>query len=280
MKDRIPRHALRLILALVAAAPSLAAAQQAGPGAEGRQPARMTWDIDGLRREALVFLPAGEGDAFRPVVFGFHGHGGTARNASRSFGLQRHWPEAIVVYMQGVPTPGRLTDPEGRRNGWQHDVGDHGDRDVKFFDAVLDSLLEKHRGDPERVYAMGHSNGAAFTYVLWAARGERFAALAPSAGGSRSIRLLKPRPAFHLAGEADELVRIEGQRRVIEAVKRINGCEADGKEWAPGCLLYPSAGGTPLVTFIHPGGHAFPREAPELIVRFFKEHRRPPAERK
>jgi polyhydroxybutyrate depolymerase len=30
--------------------------------------------------------------------------------------------------------------------------------------------------------------------------------------------------------------------------------------------------GTPVVTFIHPGGHQFPAEAPALVAKFFKEH--------
>jgi hypothetical protein len=29
-----------------------------------------------------------------------------------------------------------------------------------------------------------------------------------------------------------------------------------------------------VVAFIHPGTHAYAKEAPELIVRFFKEHGR------
>ena len=32
--------------------------------------------------------------------------------------------------------------------------------------------------------------------------------------------------------------------------------------------------GTPLVTFIHPGGHEFVPAAPAVIARFFKEHGR------
>jgi len=32
---------------------------------------------------------------------------------------------------------------------------------------------------------------------------------------------------------------------------------------------------TPNVTRIHPGNHAFLREAPALIVKFFKEHPKP-----
>ncbi len=52
----------------------------------------------------------------------------------------KHWPEAIVVYMQGLNTPGALTDPDGKRPGWQKTFGDQGDRDLKFFDAVLATL--------------------------------------------------------------------------------------------------------------------------------------------
>ena len=170
-------------------------------------PDRTEWTIDGVQREALIYRPAkstpAEGKApakGAPVVFGFHGHGGNARQAARSFRLHEEWPEAVVVYMQGVPTPGRLTDPEGKLNGWQHDPGDHEDRDLKFFDAVLATLKKDHQIDENRIYVTGHSNGAAFTYVLWVARGDVFAAIAPSAGFSRSARTAKPKPVLHIAG--------------------------------------------------------------------------------
>jgi polyhydroxybutyrate depolymerase len=174
--------------------------------------------------------------------------------------------------MQGVPTPGRLTDPEGKRNGWQHDAGDHDDRDLKFFDAVFKTLKDEHKIDENRVYATGHSNGGAFTYLLWAQRPDVFAAMAPSAASSRSIRSLKPKPAMHIAGENDQLVRFAVQELAMQAVRRINGCQETGESWAEDCTLYPSATGTPFVTFIHAGGHKYPAQAPPLIVRFFKEH--------
>lgn len=130
----------------------------------------MTWTVGELTREALVYLPSKKSDDAAPVVFGFHGHGGSSQNAARSFGFEKLWPEAIVVYMQGIPTPGRLTDPEGKRNGWQSDAGDQGDRDLKFFDAVLATLREKYKVDDRRIYSSGHSNGGGFTYLLWAKR--------------------------------------------------------------------------------------------------------------
>jgi polyhydroxybutyrate depolymerase len=253
-----------IVLLTLAAAPLVPAAE----------PQRQQWTVDGLDREALLYLPSKPTAGGAPVVFGFHGHGGSMQNAARSFRLHDMWPEALVVYMQGVPTPGRLTDPEGRRNGWQHDAGDHGDRDLKFFDAVFKTLREQQTIDEDRVYATGHSNGGAFTYLLWAQRPDVFAAMAPSAASSRSVRSLKPKPALHIAGENDQLVRFAVQQLAMQAVRRINGCAETGEVWADGCTLYPSENGTPFVSFIHPGGHKYPAEAPELIVKFFKQHAR------
>src|ERR1051326_4735523 len=86
--------------------------------------ARREWNVDGVVREALVYAPAKAKSEASPVVFAFHGHGGSMSNAARQFGYHRLWPEAIVVYMQGLNTPGRLTDPEGQKAGWQFGPGD------------------------------------------------------------------------------------------------------------------------------------------------------------
>lgn len=256
------RGARLLLLAAALACPTFGAAAE---------PRHQEWTVDGLTREALLYLPTKPTEQASPVVFGFHGHGGSMQNAARTFQIHELWPEALVVYMQGVPTPGRLTDPEGKRNGWQHDAGDHDDRDLKFFDAVFKTLKDEHKIDENRVYATGHSNGGAFTYLLWGQRPDVFAAMAPSAASSRSIPSLKPKPAMHIAGENDQLVRFAVQELAMEAVRRINGCQATGETWAAGCTLYPSTTGTPFVSFIHAGGHKYPGEAPALIVKFFKE---------
>src|SRR5439155_20251229 len=87
--------------------------------AQAKDPAPRTWDVDGVQREALVYPPSKPAAGKVPLVFDFHGHGGTARNAARAHHIHDTWPEALVVYMQGLPTPGKLTDPEGKRSGWQ-----------------------------------------------------------------------------------------------------------------------------------------------------------------
>lgn len=241
-------------------------------GADGFQ--EMSFRVDGVMRTALVHAPASATTNPAPLVFVFHGHGGSARQAARSFHLEREWPEAVVVYMQGLKTPGQLTDPEGNRAGWQAKAGDEGDRDLKFFDAVLARMKKDFSVDAKRIYATGHSNGGGFTYLLWLERADVFAAVAPSAAVATYAGQLKPKPVLHLAGEKDMLVKFAWQQQMMVALRKLNGCEAAGKPWDQDkrCTLYPSENGSPVVTFIHSGGHVFDAASPALIVKFFKQH--------
>lgn len=256
-------------LALILYAPARAAAEASEQGLQ-----RMEFKVEGVARETLVYVPPTAKTVNAPLVFVFHGHGGSAQMVARTFAIHQHWPQAIVVYPQGLNTPNRLVDPEGKKSGWQSRLGDQQDRDLKFFDAMLARLRRDYKLDEKRIYCTGHSNGGAFTYLLWAGRGEVFAAVAPSAAPAAPLLLarMKPKPAFHLAGEKDTLVKFEWQKMTMDAVRRLNGCGAEGKEWAKNCTLYPSKTGTPFIAGIHPGGHIFPREAPPLIVKFFKEN--------
>lgn len=239
------------------------------------EPVRREWTVDGTNREALVYAPPQALSNAAPAVFVFHGHGGNMGHISRGFPVHTLWPDAIVVYMQGLPIPGVLTDPEGKKPGWQNAPGVRGDRDLKFFDAVLETLRTAYKVDERHVFATGHSNGGGFVYLLWAERPYSFAALAPCAAATRQLSQLKPRPALHLAGERDTLVKFEWQQRMIEGLRKVNGCSGPGRPWGTNATLYPSASGTPLVALVHPGGHELPKDAPAQIVRFFQEQMHP-----
>lgn len=275
---RVPRSAISIRTSSRRIFPLFICLATFGITSATEMPARRQWTVDGVVREALVCVPPQARTNPTPMVFAFHGHGGSMHNAARSFSYHTRWPEAIVVYMQGLNTPGRLTDPEGKRPGWQHAIGDHGDRDLKFFDAVLASLEQDYRVDGKRIFATGHSNGGAFTYLLWAARGDRFAAVAPSAAAAapRLFPQLKPKPVLHVAGENDALVKFAWQQQTINALRKLNQC-GEGQPWEgeKGCTEYPSKLGAPVVTFIHPGTHQFPTDAPAIIVKFFKQRSQP-----
>ena len=101
-----------------------------------RGPLTRELTVDGVQRRALVYPGRNSGEQPAPLVFVFHGHGGNGRNASRSMAIHQEWPEATVVYPDGLPTPTPV-DLQGARPGWQRSPGQQDDRDLKFFDALL-----------------------------------------------------------------------------------------------------------------------------------------------
>lgn len=238
-----------------------------------------TWTLDGVKRTALVRVPAGVTGPLA-VVFCWHGHGGRAAQAAGRWGYEKADTTSLLVFPQGVPTVSPLVDKEGRMPGWQTTVGGEGDRDIRLFDAMLADLKKKYAVDERRIYSMGHSNGAAFSYLLWQARPEVLAAIGSVAGSLRADG--KPStslPVIHVAGEKDPIVKFAWQQATFTAVKKINGCSDEGKPWAKEGVLdatiYASSKGAPLVTALHGGGHEYAKGSTELIVRFFKDNPKP-----
>lgn len=223
--------------------------------------------VGGIERKALVFTGRGKGP--HPLVLAFHGHGGNMNQAARSFRIHELWPEATVVYPDGLPSKG-ITDPEGGRQGWQQQAGEYGDRDLKLTDAILARIPNVDR---KRIYAMGHSNGGRFTYVLWQERGGVFAAYGPS--GSPAIgmvRKFKPASAFVIAGEADKIVAYRSQAMTIRLLESHLGADASKAKTTGYVRIEPCQSGLELGTYIHPGGHAYPAEGAEATVALFKRH--------
>lgn len=134
-------------------------------------------------------------------------------------------------------------------------------------------MKKDYQVDEKRVYALGMSSGGYFTHLLWAQRGEVLAAVAPAASEAADmLSALKPKPVLFVGGTSDQRVKYEWMRTTMDAVRQLNGCAAEGTPWGEHCTLFPSATGTPVVEFIHPGAHVYPKGANAAIVRFFKEH--------
>jgi polyhydroxybutyrate depolymerase len=235
------------------------------------EPQVLTFKVGGVDREALVYTGSLTKNA--PLVFGFHGHGGGMRQAAKSFNLHNEWPEATVVYMQGLPTKGR-TDPKGEKNGWEmRGKNADGGRDVPFFDTLYHYFGKSNKIDLKRVYAMGHSNGGGFTYVLWAVRGDRFAAVAPSAaGGSRVLGVSEPLPAFIIGGRNDTIVSFATIEDSFKRTLELN--DAKLKRSMGPMTFYAGKNGKDVVSYFTNGGHNFVKEAVPHMVEFFKSHTR------
>lgn len=245
------------------------------PALAEREPVLMKWTVRGAERAALVFAPETSDKNKAPVIFAFHGHGGNMRFAARGMRLQDFWPEAIIVYPDGLPTPGIVTDREGRRSGWQNKAGDQNDRDLKFVDAILATLRENYPVDDNRIYATGFSNGGLFTYLLLSQRPNVFAAFAP--GGAvllASMELAQPRPVLHFGGREDQLARFAKQEATIGRLRQFNHCNDATQSCGTNCTLYPSSANAPVETYIHSGGHLYPPAVTPLIIKFFQEHPR------
>jgi polyhydroxybutyrate depolymerase len=237
--------------------------------------ARQTWTVNGVERSAVVAVPVQPAPKTGvPLVLVFHGHGGTADHSARMFLMHPHWADALVIYAQGLPTPGRLTDPEGAKPGWQSRPADHNDPDLKYVDAIIAWAKTKFRIDPARIYAAGHSNGGTMTYVLWAARPDVFAAFAASGSVFRKelIASAKPKPALIIAGEKDQLVPFALQEVSLAAVLRLNGASRSSVPYSHGVVLHKSTSGADVGAYIYPGDHTMPANAGELMVKFFKDH--------
>ncbi len=222
----------------------------------------MRWQVDGMSRQALVYAPAASSTEARPVLLAFHGYGDVAQNFQRT-ALHEVWPEAIVVYFQGLTTGRGLP-------GWQVEVG-AGNRDLKLVDVAIASLREMYAVDEDRIYATGFSNGGMFTYLLWAERPEVFAAYAPVAARLRaSVVPEQPRPVLHVAGEGDLVVDYAAQVAAIEIAVEVNGVGAQASSCGTGCTLYGGHTSTPVMSWIHPGAHVWPEETSARIVSFLR----------
>jgi len=226
----------------------------------------VTLKIDGVERTALVFAPSVP-SSHPPVVFAFHGHMGTSRQASRSFEIQKEWPNAVVVYPQGLPTPSPLVDRQGRFPGWALEA-EETNRDIRFFDGLFRDVMRTYHGDPKRVFAMGHSNGGAFVYTLWAMRGDLFAGFGSAeAAGARRYKL-QPKPIFVTIGSRDAIVRPAVQHLSFNDVLMVNHGSTSGSPFGPKGTEF--TGKVPTVLWQYDGGHAFPRDSVPSMVAFFK----------
>jgi polyhydroxybutyrate depolymerase len=222
-------------------------------------------------REYIVVVPDGyDPSTPMPLVFAWHGRGGTADLARLYFQVeQAAGGQAIFVYPQGLPLASM-----GGQTGW--DLAPTG-YDVAFFDAMLDEVSAGLCIDPARVFTTGHSFGGYMSNALGCFRSSVLRAIGSVAGGPPFGACESDTVAAWLThGTEDQVVPFSQGEASRDALLDRNGCADTTMPTEPDpCVAYDGcAEGMPVVWCPHGeielSGHMWPRFAGPAIWAFFE----------
>ncbi len=155
-----------------------------------------------------------------PVVFAFHGAGDTPEQMAQYTGL-----DDLAVAHNFY-----LVYPQGRFQSWPPAIyaenSEPVERELAFFDAILEDMSGRYTIDGERVYAVGMSQGAAFVELLVAKRNSCLAAAVSHSGwlpeplSSEGWTVDFPCPILLIAGAADRQVTPTMAERARDCFER------------------------------------------------------------
>ena len=182
---------------------------------QGATSVRTLRTADGRTRSYRLFVPAGNlRDA--PLVVALHGGLGSAAQFSLNSGLDGLATSNgfIVAYPEGV---GRRPDGSGGAQTWNGGnccgpAVKQGVDDVAFLRLVVSEISRNHPIDPDRVYAVGHSNGGIMALRLACEAADVFAAVGVQSASLGVERCAPDRPVslMQIHGTADTNVPMEG----------------------------------------------------------------------
>jgi poly(3-hydroxybutyrate) depolymerase len=185
------------------------------------------------------------------LVLYFHGYGGSG-----------------VASGQGDPgAPGRVTVyPDGVvQTWWQNALGwdNRGNTtpDIVFVEALLDTLLARHRIDAHRVYATGFSWGGWMSNAVGCALGDRLAGMVSAGGGGpegQASSCASTLPVSIVHGSNDGAEPQSSGISSRDFWKKKNGCsDATVSVGTHGCVVYAGCQ-KPVVWCSHTDGHSAP----------------------
>jgi polyhydroxybutyrate depolymerase len=232
--------------------------------------------VKGVARRYHLFVPEGhDGKKTYPLVFVFHGNGGSGSGMRRALDLEgASSGEGIFVYPDGF-------------GGWDLDTKADDNDDVAFVEQMLSSIGEAYCVDKSRVFATGYSNGGYFSNQLACRRGSLFRGIASHAGGGPYggagdydangdlICPDGPVAALIAHGTADGAVALGEGEKTRNHWRKLNGCQGSTSPYPPSpCVAYDGcADGKPVVFCQVEGlGHqVWPAEGANVTWKFFSE---------
>ena len=152
-------------------------------------------------------------DKLYPLVIYLHGRGNDVMTPDKPWSAstfsekdnQRKRPCLVIA-------------PQAPSNGWNGAKADG-------VLAIAQELIANFPIDPKRIYLTGYSMGGFGTFSLIALKPDFFAAGIPVAGGAgpNKAAKLKGVPIWAVHGDADKVVKVDSTRRIVEALKAIDG---------------------------------------------------------
>lgn len=248
----------------------------------GLESGRLSIDVNGTEREFIIKVPDGY-DPSTPyrLVFGWHQLAGSADMIANMGYYGVEGPsngQAILVSPQGLY---QITPSSGNLDaGWWNNDGE----DVDFYMAMLDLIRSQLCIDEERIFSIGFSYGAMFSFTLACTPGTKMRAIAPQAGSlfgscgaDREIAIMG------FVGTDDSL--LSGQRSGVAAFADMDGCSTQTTAVSPSwcdelssnylpcsCVEYQGCdAGYPVVSCEYKNGHMFAPNSGQVIWDFFSQ---------
>lgn len=244
----------------------------------GNESQTLTVDVDSQKRTAEVVIGISarvrlsRGEKV-PLVYVWHGFGGAPKGMRRAFAPALD--AAVGVFPQGLertfPGFGKRARP-----GWQIQADDLGERDLKFFDALHQNLVDTGCVDEDRVTTTGFSNGALFSNVLGCYRPQRLAAIAlvSGAGPGDDAKCAAPLPAFVVHGTKDRVLPFKMGEKTAATWSAVNGCKTPVATPAPGSCAEASGCQAPVQFCAHGRGHRVPSATRKAVATFLLQQTR------
>lgn len=197
-----------------------------------------------------------------PLIFAWHGRGGSGSVAQSYFGLQEiAGSEAIIVYPNGLPQEDHNGD-----TGWEIRASGS---DIIFFDKLYEYMTENSCVDLDRVYSTGHSFGGFMTNFLGCQRTNVLNAIAPVAGGGPWGNCQGSLATILIHGNNDNIVELSEGESSLSKWQMKNDCSDSSTSSSDGyCVSYDNCT-NPVEWCEFSGGHMWPSFAAETIWNFF-----------
>ena len=211
---------LFILILLLASSPL---ASQAAPGTITTKHTT----IQGKDRTYLVYQPTGCENKSCPALFMFHGLNGTAQQAADNYGWKNMadqnsfiavFPESLTIPKKDVMFGNIVVYSEYDVAGKHWDIANislpleqrYSTQDVEFVSKMIDELALNYQILTSRIYSVGHSYGAFFSYYLSVCLPDKITAFAAHSGGlvkfidpfvfAIPARDAKANPAFDVPG--------------------------------------------------------------------------------